>query len=143
MYEDNVMQTQTHTQSQPAYYPDTAVIGLTYQMVIQGRRYTGTIENISLNGAFLTHPGVELTLRELADVGAIEIVFNLETLALKCEAVYTSPLSNKTFPAGIAVVFCDLDAATNHAVAKLTALVGRFNIKEYLCSLEKIPPEDF
>lgn len=92
---------------------------LEYHFSLNNRKYTGKIDNISLNGAFLSQPEPSLIQLQTGQIGNIQVQLDDELVSLTCEVVYVGTSDNRIFPVGAAVVFCHTDNESKASILKL------------------------
>lgn len=82
---------------------------LDYRIKIGGCEYTGSLETMTLNGAFLAYPQQVLP-DSVENIKEIALLFKQEWQFFACEIVYAAKVENGIFPYGFAVAFLEDDA---------------------------------
>jgi hypothetical protein len=94
-------------------------MNLQYSFIVGDEEYTGNIETITLNGAFLSQHQEEFNLANNNRLGVLKVQLHDGLLSLNCEIVYFAVYENNHFPTGIGIVFCEVDEDARRLVLKL------------------------
>jgi|GEM_PF-3121091 len=110
---------------------------LTYRISIGQCEYTGSLDIVTLNGAFLTF-AKNLMPDSLAELDEISVCLDGKWLPIRCEVVYAATENDGIFPFGFGVIFKD-DEATQWAIAKLLTSSLLSEMAAHLTYINKRP----